>query len=85
MRKDCKNCRERKTCENYLELLRCQESGNNFFGIPQNERDACFHIDPKIEAKNKRTNQNRKDRNEAMKSLGLVKVRGSVSGQTYWE
>jgi hypothetical protein len=27
----------------------------------------------------------RKEREQVMRSLGLVKVRGAVSGRTYWE
>lgn len=27
----------------------------------------------------------RSDRNNALRSLGLTKVRGTISGQTYWE
>lgn len=27
----------------------------------------------------------RRDRDQAMRDLGLVKVRGAVSGKTYWE
>ena len=33
----------------------------------------------------KRRNLARRERDAAMRSLGLVKVRGSVSGKTYWE
>ena len=28
---------------------------------------------------------NRKQRDKAMESLGLVKVKGAISGKTYWE
>ena len=31
------------------------------------------------------TSVNRKARDEAMTSLGLTKVKGAVSGKTYWE
>lgn len=36
-------------------------------------------------AKTRRANQARKDRDQAMRDCGLVKVRGSISGRTYWE
>jgi len=35
--------------------------------------------------KNARANQNRKNRDDLMGSLGLTKVKGAVSGKTYWE
>lgn len=31
------------------------------------------------------TTRNRRERDEVMKSLGLTKVRGAVSGKVYWE
>ena len=36
-------------------------------------------------AQQKRAYQRRKMRDEIMKDLGLTKVRGAVSGRTYWE
>ena len=36
------------------------------------------------EIKKQKARERRKERNELMKSLGLVKVRGSLGG-TYWE
>lgn len=37
-----------------------------------------------IRARNQRSNQARRERNQAMKDLGLVRVRGALGG-TYWE
>lgn len=36
-------------------------------------------------AKRKKRNAARKERDDVMRSLGLTKVRGEVSGRTYWE
>jgi len=36
-------------------------------------------------AKRKRRNASRKERDDVMRSLGLTKVKGAVSGRTYWE
>lgn len=36
-------------------------------------------------AKRKKRNAARKERDDVMKSLGLTKVRGAVSGRIYWE
>lgn len=36
-------------------------------------------------AARQRANANRKARDEVMRDMGLVKVRGAVSGRTYWE
>lgn len=35
--------------------------------------------------KTRRQNQARKDRDQCMRDLGLVKVKGPVSGRIYWE
>jgi len=35
--------------------------------------------------KREKANYRRKERNELMRSLGLTKVRGAVSGRVYWE
>ena len=35
--------------------------------------------------KTKRANARKRDRDDAYRSCGLVKVIGSVSGRTYWE
>jgi hypothetical protein len=35
--------------------------------------------------KNAKANNNRKFRDDAMSSMGLTKVKGAVSGKTYWE
>lgn len=32
-----------------------------------------------------RSGRNRAERDDVLRSLGMVKVRGSVSGSTYWE
>ena len=37
------------------------------------------------EIKREKRKQARRQRDELMRSLGLIKVRGSVSGRTYWE
>ena len=42
-------------------------------------------INAKKKAAAKRARQNRKERDEVMKSCGLTKVRGAVSGKIYWE
>jgi len=39
----------------------------------------------KRKARNRRASANRKARDDAMRSLGLVKCKGAVSGRTYWE
>jgi hypothetical protein len=41
--------------------------------------------DPKKESARKRKNQARKDRDDIRRSMGLTKVKGAVSGKTYWE
>ena len=52
---------------------------------------AEFQIDgwkyhgPYKDIKAAKSARNRREKDELMKSMGLVKVRGSVSGQTYWE
>ena len=43
----------------------------------------CEHC--KARRSTRRATRNRKNREECYKSAGLVKVIGSVSGQTYWE
>jgi hypothetical protein len=35
--------------------------------------------------KRKRRNAARRERDQAMRDMGLVKVRGPLSGSTYWE
>ena len=51
----------------------------------------CSGIEPKCseceqkEIKRKAANKRRRERDELMRSLGLVKVRGAVSGRVYWE
>ena len=37
------------------------------------------------EAKRKRRNKLRRERDQAMRDMGMVKVRGPLSGRTYWE
>jgi len=39
----------------------------------------------KARLKTRRANANRRGREDAYRSAGLVKVIGSVSGRTYWE
>ena len=48
-------------------------------------KDAPLTSEEKRIARQKRSNANRKERDQAMRDLGLVKVRGAVSGRTYWE
>ncbi len=50
----------------------------------ENRCPACEEGQGASMAKRRRRAENRKARDEAMKSLGLVKVRG-VMGGTYWE
>ena len=42
-------------------------------------------IAAKKKAAAKRARQNRKVRDDLMESIGLTKVKGAVSGKTYWE
>lgn len=39
----------------------------------------------KLKARNARASANRRAKDEALRSCGLTKVRGSVSGKVYWE
>ena len=39
----------------------------------------------KAESKRIAANKRRRERDSMLKDLGLTKVRGSVSGRTYWE
>lgn len=39
----------------------------------------------KARVRTRAANANRRERDDVMRSCGLVKVRGSVSGRTYWE
>lgn len=39
----------------------------------------------KSSEKNREKYQRRKEKEELMKDLGLTKVKGSLSGKTYWE
>lgn len=51
-------------------------------GGPCQEHETAYN--EKKAAANKRKRENAKDRDDAMRSLGLTKVR-SVSGKVYWE
>jgi hypothetical protein len=51
--------------------------------IAENHKSA-IRLRKKIASRDK-AKQNRKDRDAVMESFGLTKVRGSVSGKTYWE
>ena len=46
---------------------------------------ACEQKEIRDKAKRERANLRRKQRDELMRSLGLTKVRGAVSGRVYWE
>lgn len=50
----------------------------------ENRCQACEEHEEKKAAVRKRSNANRRARGAAMRSLGLVKVRGAMGG-TYWE
>lgn len=39
----------------------------------------------KAESKRIAANKRRRERDQLMRDLGLTKVRGAVSGRTYWE
>lgn len=60
---------------------RCQTCGvyNSLHG------DVCLTEDIKKKQARDRANLLRKERDEALRSLGLTKVRGAVSGKVYWE
>jgi hypothetical protein len=47
--------------------------------------DAASCEQCKARMKTKRANARKRDRDDAYRSAGLVKVFGSVSGRTYWE
>jgi len=84
MEKACHNCATRKTCIPYLDLQTARNAGCNFIGYSSDNRDNCFTPDPAKQAARARANQRRKDREDAYKACGLVKVKGSLGG-TYWE
>jgi len=50
----------------------------------ENERLEAAQLVKKDLARRKR-NSARKERDSIMRDMGLVKVRGAVSGRTYWE
>ena len=58
-----------KTCGQYNESCRCLA------------HDSARH---ESQAKRERANRQRRERNQAMRDLGLVRVRGNLGG-TYWE
>ena len=69
--KYCSDCLCRSACNVVLEDLEyCQ--------------DRFTEEDEKREGRNKRQRENRRAFNEAMRSCGLVKVKGNLGG-TYWE
>ena len=43
------------------------------------------HHAERVKARSKRAAKNRKIKDSIMSDLGMVKVKGSVSGRTYWE
>ena len=71
---ECKNCK----AENFGKAAgkNCSECGQP---LETAEEKA------KREARNKRARNNARERDAIMRSMGLTKVKGAVSGQTYWE
>lgn len=47
--------------------------------------DECIKRNERAKERSKRARQNRKEKDSLLSDLGLVKVKGSVSGRTYWE
>jgi hypothetical protein len=87
MKQTCENCEKRKTCEPYQESIRARNAGCNFTGFDSGDwagKDTCFIPDPVKLAARGRANQARRDRNQAMRDLGLTRVKGSLGG-VYWE
>lgn len=56
----------------------CKESATMFYRCPAHQGITSRAV------KNMRRNAARRDRDQAMRDLGLVKVRGALGG-TYWE
>lgn len=64
-----------KVCENCGKEI-CTKDG-------ENHCPSCDDADP-AELKRLRRNRQRRERDAALRSIGLVKVRGALGG-TYWE
>lgn len=81
MTKDERQCREDAEREEF-EAADREFDGGEFSG-PAQARQRQREID----AKGRRIEQarRRKAREAVMRSLGLTKVKGAVSGKTYWE
>lgn len=82
MTKTCENCETRKTCAAYQDKARefGPYSPVHIYAIPEN----CF-VPDKIKAEFRaRSNRMRRDRDQAMKDLGLTRVKGMLGG-VYWE
>ena len=64
----------------------CSNCGSEEVGFRDVENlcPACEHAESKRELRNRRGQENRRARDSALRSLGLVKVRGAMGG-TYWE
>jgi hypothetical protein len=93
MTRTCENCATRKSCKPYQEVLLAKISGCNYAGGADNDpmEGNCFIPDPVIMAeetrkKNNRIKNNRmrRDRDQAMRDLGLTRVKGMLGG-VYWE
>jgi predicted transcriptional regulator len=53
--------------------------------MTENQQTLIKEEEAAARLKREKHNRTRRMRDEALRSLGLVKVRGSVSGKTYWE
>lgn len=51
----------------------------------ENLRGVLGRIGAQMEARRAKASRSRRERDGIMRDLGMVKVRGAVSGQTYWE
>lgn len=73
------------------QLLKKKSTGDRFVRVtaPELEPYEVYEKDNPEEYMKLRkrviANRNRRERDECLRSLGLTKVRGSVSGKTYWE
>ncbi len=63
----------------------CEKCGAEIGGKDgENRCPSCEELEVKTKAKRERAKQQRRARDAAMRSCGLVKVRGAMGG-TYWE
>ena len=63
--------------------IRLSPRGKERMRVP--EPSEAFREESKRIAVNAKRNRQRRERDAVLKDLGLTKVRGAVSGRTYWE